>query len=134
MLPTAIVDIGPAFTRLGMCEQFGKVAVAIRSNDQVDRRHALEQHWAEPLRHAPDDSEDRSGAFVPLQLPHPPDHTLLRVIANGAGIDEHHISAVGRCRLDVTVPREDTEHQLAVRDVHLATVGLDVDGFHWSKE
>ena len=33
-----------------------------------------------------------------------------------------------------TLAAEHPEHQLGVRDVHLAAVGLDVDALHWGKD
>src|SRR2546425_7891892 len=37
-------------------------------------------------------------------------------------------------RTDVTLPREDAEHQLGIRDVHLTAVGLDIDARHRRSE
>ena len=94
----------------------------------------LEQLRAEALRHAAGHAHDRVRLHVPLQLAQPADHALLGVIANRAGVDEDDVGAVRAVDGVVAVRRELPEHQLGVAHVHLAAVGLDVDGgaFHYS--
>ena len=86
-----------------------------------------EEPGSKPLRHASRHAHDRAGLHVALQFTEAPDHALLRVLANGAGIHEDHVGAIGGGRRRVAGRRERAEHQLGVAHVHLATVGLDVD-------
>ena len=60
--------------------------------------------------------------------PSRPMHALFRVFADRAGVDENDVRAVGRVDGVIAVRRELSEHQLGVAHVHLAAVGLDVDG------
>ena len=69
-----------------------------------------------------------AGLHVALQLTEPADHALLGVIANRARVDEDDVGAVGLIHGVVAVRRELPEHQLGIAHVHLAAVGLDVDG------
>src|SRR5512141_1707252 len=63
-----------------------------------------------------------------LHLAKTADHPLLGVIANRARVDKDDVSFLryvnsivsGRCQL--------AEHELGVADIHLAAVGLDVNG------
>ena len=103
-------------------------AIAVRTDDEVDVLRALEQPRAEPLRHAPGDAQHRVGLHVPLELAEPPDHALLGVIADRAGVDEDDVRPVRALDRRVADGRELPEHQLGVAHVHLAAVRLDVDG------
>jgi len=67
---------------------------------------------------------------VALQLADARQHPLLRVVAHRAGVHEHHVRLARVAGADVALPLEDAEHQLGIRDVHLAAVGLDVDTRH----
>jgi hypothetical protein len=65
---------------------------------------------------------------VPLELAEAPDHALLRVVADRAGVDEDDVSTVRRVDGLVAVLGQAAAHQLGIADVHLAPVRLDVDG------
>ena len=99
-----------------------------RAHDDVHPRHPLEQRRSESLGHATHHAQHITDPLVPLQLPHPSDHPLLRVVPDSAGVHQHH---VGLCRLigaDVPLPAEQPEEELRIGHVHLAAVGFDVDG------
>ncbi len=102
-------------------------AIAVGPDDDADVRCALEEHRAQALRHASGNAHHRRRLHVPLELPEPPDHALLGVIANRAGVDENHVGAVGTVDGIVARCRELPEHQLGVAHVHLAAVSLDVN-------
>ena len=56
------------------------------------------------------------------------EHPLLGLLAHRAGVDAGSTSAVaGSSRARVAAAIEQAQHQLAVGDVHLAAVGLEVD-------
>src|SRR5437764_41545 len=113
-------------------EQLGEAAIAVGPDQQVDVRGALAQALAEVLRHAARYPEPHVGAapLVARELAEPADDALLGVLADGAGVQEDHVGPIGAGGLPVAVRREMAEHQLGVGDVHLAAVGLDVDGRH----
>jgi hypothetical protein len=130
VLPGAELGIGAALARTRHPDQVGEVAVGVRAHHQVHPRHPLEQRGAEALGHAADHAQDVARALVALQLAHSADHPLLGVVAHGTGVHQHDVG-VGRI-VGARVARavEESEHQLRVRDVHLAAVGFDVDPFH----
>ena len=115
---------------LGEADELGQVAVRVRADDQVDLGDALEQHGAEPLRHAADHAEHVAGPLVALQLAHAADHPLLGVVPHGAGVDQHDVGVGRIVGAHVALAAQDAEHELGVRHVHLAAVGLDVDALH----
>ncbi len=131
VLPAAVLHIGhpaPAARRAAAV----RAGSGSRPGRPPGRRlgDLLEEYRPQSLGHAADDAEDRSGTLVTLELPHPADDPLLGVVADGAGIDQHHVGPLGPLGRDVAVPRQHAEHQLGVRDVHLAAVGLDPDTLH----
>ena len=123
------IEIGlhDALACAGSKDQFRQRAVAIWADDQADVL-GLQQSWAEALRHAAGDSDDRVGLHVPLQLAQTADDALFRVIADRAGVHQDHIRPLGTVHRRVAFGRELSEHQLGIAHVHLAAVGFDVDG------
>ena len=75
----------------------------------------------------PTTPEHRAWSLVPLQLPHAPDHSLLRVVPHGAGVDQHHVGPRRLVHAYVAFPAQHAEEELRVGHVHLAAVGLDVE-------
>ena len=130
MLPALERHVRGTLATRRPCDELGEVAVAIRADDEVYLRHPLEQPGPEALGHAAHDAEHPAGAFVVLQLAHAPQHPLLGVVADGAGVDEQHVGRRGIVRTDVSLPRQKPKHQLGVRHVHLAAVRLDVNARH----
>src|SRR5882724_8223794 len=70
---------------------------------------------------------------MPSKFAQATDDALLGVVAHGTGIHEDDVRSLGVFRMDVAGSRELPEHQLGVRDIHLAAVRFEVDGRHWSK-
>ncbi len=130
VLPVAKLDVGGTLAVARPVDQLRQVAIGVRPDDQVDLRDALEQDGAEPLGHAADHAEHVPGALVALQLAHAPDDPLFGVVPHRAGVHQHHIGLGRMVRAHVALAPEDAEHELGVRDVHLAAVGFDVDAFH----
>ena len=130
VLPRLELDRGSAFAPAGPGDELGQPAVAIGPDDQVHLRHASEQPLPEALRHAADHAEHVARSLVLLQLAEAREHALLGVIAHGAGVHKQHVCLRGVVGADIPLPTQDAEHQLGVRHVHLAAVGLDVDARH----
>ncbi len=130
MLPAFERDIGRALAVPGARDQLREAAIAVGPDDEIDLWHTLEQLGPEPLRHASHDAQHIAGPLVALQLSHPPQHPLLRVIADRAGVHEQHVRLGRIGGAHVSFTPQDAEHQLGVGDVHLAAVGLDVDAPH----
>ncbi len=130
MFPPLERDLGGALATPGTLDQLGQTAVAVGSDDEIHLRDTLEQLGAKTLRHASHDTQHISRALVAFQLPHASQDPLLRVIAHGTGIHEQHVRLGGIGGAHVARTAQDTEHQLGIRDVHLAAVGLDVNAAH----
>ena len=105
----------------------GQAVIGLRTDDQVDKRHAPDDLVTFGLRDAARDPdleirplglERLEPAQVGIQL-------LGRLLADVAGVQQHHV----RCGLIlgqfVTFRRHRFGHALAVIDVHLAAIGLD---------
>jgi len=130
VLPFLERDFGGPLTVARASDQLRQATVAIRPDDEVHLRNALEQLGTEPLGHAADDAEHVAWPLVALQLAHAAEYALLGVVPDGAGVHEQHIGQGGIVRAHVSLASQDAEHQLGIRDVHLAAVGLDVDARH----
>jgi len=130
VLPALELDLGGALAPARPGDQLGQPAVAVGPDDQVHLRHTREQPLPEALRHAADHAEHVARSLVLLQLAEAREHALLGVIAHRAGVHEQHVRLGGVVGADIPLPTQDAEHQLGVRDVHLAAVGLDVDARH----
>ena len=111
-------------------DQLRQPAVPVRAHHQVHLGDALEQLGAEPLRHAPHHAEHAAGPLAALQLPYARQHLLLGMVTHRAGVHQHDVRRGGIVDGDVALPLEHAEHELGVRDVHLAAVRLDVDARH----
>src|SRR5450759_3092728 len=94
----------------------------------------IEQLRPESLRHAAGDAEHGIALHPALHLADPADHALLGVFADRAGVDEDHIRAVRLLDGFIAGFHQPSEHELGVADVHLATVGLDIDRWPGSLE
>jgi len=130
VLPAFELDIGGARAAPGLRDQLGKTAIAIGTDDEIHLRHLLQQFGTKALRHTTDYAQHVAGPLVALQLTHPSQHALLGVIPHRAGVDEQHVRLGRIIGAHVARPSQDSEHQLGIRDVHLAAVRLDVDATH----
>ena len=109
----------------GAADELRQLAIPVRPHHEVHVRGSGEQPFPEPLRHAPHHAEDVTRPLVALQLAHPPEHALLGVIADGAGVHDHDFGLSRRLRARITFAHQDPGHKLGVSHVHLAAVGLD---------
>ena len=58
------------------------------------------------------------------------EHALLGLLAHGAGVDQDEIGAGRIVGARVPAAIEQPQHQVGVRDIHLAAVGFDVNRGH----
>ena len=115
-------------------EQFRQRAVGVRPDHKRHARVALEESRTEPLRHASRHAEDGVSLHEAPQLPEPADDALFGVLANGARVDENHVRPFRCMKHFIANGRQLAEDELGVADVHLATVGFDVDRRHDQSE
>ena len=80
------------------------------------------------IRHATGNTEYRAAFHLALHFAEPADHTLFRVIANCARVDEYDIRVLGSIYWPIAGRSKLPKHELGVADVHLAAVRLDVNG------
>ena len=102
--------------------------VAVRPDDEAHVPRLLQELRAESLRHASRHPDDRLRLHVALELTEAPDHPLLGVVADGAGVQQDDVGALGPLHRVVAGCGELSEHQLGIAHVHLAAVRFDVDG------
>ncbi len=65
--------------------------------------------------------------FEPRQVAQAPQHALLRMLANRAGVEQDNVGVLGTGGGGVTGAAQQPADQLGVGDIHLAAVGLDKD-------
>ncbi len=130
MFPSFELDVRRALATPGLRNQLGQATITVRADHQIDLRHTLEQFGAETLRHTAHHTQHVTWALVAFQLSHASQNPLLRVIAHRTGVHEQYVRLGGIVRAHVALTAQDAEHQLGVRDVHLAAVGLDVNAAH----
>jgi len=94
MLPRPELGVRHPVARHGLPDQVRKVAIGVWPRHEVHPRDLREQCGAKSLGHAADDPEDGARSGIALQLPDPPKDTLLRVVPDGAGVDQEYIGAV----------------------------------------
>ena len=113
-------------------EQVGKRAVAVGAHDQVEHARLVEQSRAEVLGHAAGDADDqvRVAALEPGEVPEPPQHALLGVLADRAGVEDHRVGVLGTIGEAHARAQQHARHQFAVGHVHLAAVGLEEHTLH----
>ena len=114
-----------AVARFG--HELGECAIPVGAHDEAHMLRPVQQLRPQSLRHTAGDTDHTSLLHRSLEFTQPPDHPLLRVITNGAGVEQDHIRIVRRIDRAVAFCRQFAEHELGVAHVHLTTVGLDVD-------
>ena len=113
---------------LDLIDEARQVAVGVRTDDQVDQLLLLEQLVPQALGHAAEDAHLELGvvalaAFEVLQTMTNP---LLGVVPDGAGIEQDQIGLALILGGGVAGFGEDARNDLAIAEVHLATVALEV--------
>ena len=110
-------------------EQLRQSAIAVGSGDQVEVRRLLGNRGAIMLRHASEEPELEAGprALEARQSAQAPEHALLGVFANRAGVEQDHVGVFGTLGAAVPGAAHDRADRLRVGDIHLASVGLEID-------
>jgi hypothetical protein len=134
VLPRSKLGIAHPLTGIGQTKEVGEIAVSVGPDHQVHAGHLGQESRSEALRHTSHDAEHVPIALVTLQLSQTPDYPLFGIVPHSAGVHQHHIGIGWIVGPHVAVAAEHAEHQLGVRHVHLAAVGLDVDAFHESRK
>ena len=116
----------------GAPQQLGEVPVTVRADHEVEDRRMVEQARAQVLRHAARHPHHQAGAprLEARELAQAPEHPLLGVLADRTGVDEDGVGVLGGARDRHAGSFQDTSHELAVRLVHLAAVGLEEHALH----
>ena len=130
VLPALELDLGGPLPRTRPRDQLGQPAVAVWADHQVHLRNPLQQPRAQPLRHAAHHPQHTARSLETLQLAHARQYLLLRMVADGTRVHQHHVGLGGIVGAHEALAPQHAEHQLGVRDVHLAAVSLDVDARH----
>ena len=125
------VSIERSLTRIDLFHHLGQTVIGLRPHDQIN--HRLARHDLGPLglchatRH-PDLEVRILGAqrLVAAQLGI---NLFSGFFADVTRVEQDHIRILGRARLNVAFRPQRLSHALAVIDVHLAAIGLDVELF-----
>ena len=114
---------------LGELGEFGDV---VGTDDEIDRRHALQQPLAFLLRDAAGDADDESRAprFDEREPPDLAPELLLGLLAHAAGVQEHEIRALEIGLLDPARRAQHLPDSLRIVLVHLAPEGDDGKAGH----
>ncbi len=107
--------------------------VGLRTDDQVDHRGAAHDLLALGLGHAAGDGDLQGAAARGAALLHLADAAQLGIdllgglLTDVAGVQHHQVRVVRLGGQGVAQRAQDIGHALAVVDVHLTAVGLDVE-------
>ncbi len=104
----------------------------LRADDQIDVGQLVEDRGAPALRHAAEKTDHLMLAMLlaPAEGPHLADRLLLGHVADGAGVEQHHIGVLLPLDQLVAAAGQIARHLLGIADIHLAAVGFDEDGRH----
>ena len=112
-----------------LVQQLGKRAISIRAHHQVHELLLLQQVLPHALGHAAQYTELQ--VRIPsLQVLQPVDavqHRLLGLVPDAARVQQHQVGLLGPVRRGIAFLRQDARDDLAVAEVHLAAVALDID-------
>ena len=117
----------------GAHDQVRQSMIALRSEHQIDGGRAPRDFLALSLRDASGDRQQhRATAFFArlLQLSNAADFRIdlfRRLFADMAGVEDDQIGLFHRVRGTVALRRQSVGHTIGIVDVHLATIGADVD-------
>ena len=103
-------------------------AVAVGADHQIDVRRAPPDLVLQVFGHAAGDAQHHVGARLAVrEHAGAREHPLLRLLAHRAGVDQDQIGRRRIVRARVAAAIEQPQHQIAVGDVHLAAVRLEID-------
>eukprot|EP01136_Pigoraptor_vietnamica_P011775 Opistho-1_new@51011 len=105
----------------------GQAVVALRPHHQIDQRHPAHDLVALGLRHAARhaDLHIRLGLLEGAQPPQIGIELLRRLLADVAGVQQHHVGVLDRLGRHIALGAHGLDHALAVIDIHLAAISLD---------
>ena len=110
-------------------DQFRQAMQGLRTEHKVHERGALDDRFAFLRGNAAAHADDDLAALVLQALPHAElaEHLLLRLLADGAGVDQDDVGVVRAVgQFQAIAGGKHVGHLGRVVLVHLATVGLDV--------
>lgn len=121
----------------GTAEQLGEPAVLVRTRHEVHPR-LVDESRSDPLRHTAKYADAREAfRFGAAETGLPSERLeeaksvpdlVLSVLPDGAGVGKDHISRLEVIAEPVPLGQQDRPDDVAVREVHLAAVGLDEEG------
>ena len=113
-------------------DQLWQAMIGLRADHQIYGGRAAQDFRAFGLRHAAGDDDLHGAAsgralfFDFAQTAEFGEHLLRRLLADVARVEDHHVGVVAVFRLRIAERREQFGHALAVIDIHLTAIGLDV--------
>ena len=117
----------------GARQQVGQAVIALRPDDEIDRRRAADDFLAFGLRDAAGDRDHDAPAGGGRRVLQAADAAELgidflgRLFPDVTGVEDDQIGVVGARGLDIALRRQGVRHTLRVVDVHLAAERLDVE-------
>jgi hypothetical protein len=110
------------------CDHLRQPVIGLRPHHDIDERRAGDDLRPLGLRHAAGDGEDhtRSRLLDRSQPAELGEHLLRRVLADMAGVEDHHVGVLRTVRGRVAERRQHVLHPGAVIDIHLTAPGDDV--------
>jgi hypothetical protein len=118
---------------VGAGDQLGQLVIGLGPDHQIDRRLAMHDLLALGLGHAAGHGDGHLAAGLGLAGLHLLDVAELGIdllgglLADVAGVEHHQVGALGLVDDPIAQRTQDIGHALAVIDVHLTAVGLDIE-------
>ena len=117
-----------ALAALGRLDHLGQAVIILRAHHQIDQRHPAHDLGALGLRHAARDADLEIGLFILERLQ--PAQIGIDLfggfLADVAGVEQYHIRLGGVVGQHIALGAHGLGHALAVIDVHLTAIGLDM--------
>ncbi len=109
-----------------LLDELGQRAIGIGPDDQVHVLGLTNQPLTQPLGHTAADADECARPLLlhPVELRHPAQHPLFRVLADRTSVHQNDIRFLGRGHLSVAAGCQNPFHELAVAQVHLTAVGF----------
>ncbi len=120
-------------TKGGLGDQVGQFIDMLGADHQVHKGHPVDDFPAFLLGHAAGHRHHQTGSVL-FEHPHPPEQAvdlLLGLVADGAGVDHHHVGQRDFRGAGIGLLGEELGHDLRVALVHLAAKGFYVGESFW---
>ena len=107
--------------------QLRQASVGVRSGHDIDLM-PVQKLVLQSFGHAADDADDHVLPFLFLEpeLVYASPYPLFCIVPDGAGVCKNDVGLVYVLGQDIAFLLEDGENDLAVIDIHLTSVGLDI--------